>query len=78
MAKQMDKNSLIGFVLIGIILIGYTYMMSPNEEERKAYEITQDSLRNVEALAEAKLQQDSANFKIEKVEMYVSQFHKII
>ncbi len=68
MAKQMDKNSLIGFVLIGVILIGYTYMMAPNEAEVKAYETTQDSLKKVEAIATAELKKDSAELVIGKTE----------
>jgi len=63
MAKQMDKNSLIGFVLIGVILIGYTYMMAPTEAETKAYEVTQDSLRKVELVAAAKMKADSAQLE---------------
>ena len=64
----MDKNSLIGFVLIGVILIGYTYMMAPNEAEVKAYETTQDSLKKVEAIATAELKKDSAELVIGKTE----------
>jgi YidC/Oxa1 family membrane protein insertase len=48
----MDKNSIIGIVLIGIILIGYSFYMQPTEAElqaQKARNIAiQDSLARVE------------------------------
>ena len=55
MAQKMDKNSLIGFALIGLILIGYTYFISPSKEERQAMIAQQDSLKN----AEAQIQQEA-------------------
>ena len=46
----MDRNSLIGFLLIGVILIGYTYWLAPTEEEKLAFQAKQDSIAQVEAI----------------------------
>lgn len=43
MAQKIDKNSLFGFILIGIILLGYTYWIAPTEEERADFKRKQDS-----------------------------------
>lgn len=52
----MNKNSIIGFILIAGIMIGYTYWMAPSKEElakqqRKADSIAQVQRKNAEALA---------------------------
>lgn len=52
----MNKNSIIGFILIAGIMIGYTYWMAPSNEElakqqRKADSIAQVQRKNAEALA---------------------------
>jgi len=44
----MDKNSIIGLSLIGLILIGFTIYNSPSDEEIKAMNRERDSLLNVE------------------------------
>jgi YidC/Oxa1 family membrane protein insertase len=44
----MDRNSLLGLVLIGAILIGYSYLTSPTSEQLAAQQKTQDSLALVE------------------------------
>ncbi|MCB0480088.1 MAG: membrane protein insertase YidC [Flavobacteriales bacterium] len=51
----MDKNSLIGFVLIGAILIGWTYWMAPNEAEIKAARAKQDSIAQAEQAIQNKI-----------------------
>ncbi|MBK8847960.1 MAG: membrane protein insertase YidC [Bacteroidetes bacterium] len=40
----MDRNTIIGFVLIIVVLIGYTYYNQPTEEEQEAYRGQQDSI----------------------------------
>ena len=60
----MDKNSIIGIVLIGIILIGYSFYMQPTEEQLKLQKeqaiVVQDSLLALERhRAEAQIQQQS-------------------
>ncbi len=49
----MDKNSIIGFVLIGAVLIGYSWWSLPSEEEQRA-QFVKDS---TEQAAKAKAQQ---------------------
>jgi len=51
----MDRNTILGFVLIAVILIGWSYLSSPSKEEIKAAREKQDSIRNAERI------QDSLN-----------------
>jgi YidC/Oxa1 family membrane protein insertase len=44
----MDRNSLLGLVLIGAILIGYSYLTTPTAEQFAAQQKTQDSIALVE------------------------------
>ena len=46
----MDRNTIIGFVFIAVILIGWSYFSSPNKEQLKAAQERQDSLRNAERI----------------------------
>lgn len=43
----MNKNSIIGFILIAGIMIGYTYWMSPSEEEIARQQFVADSIAQV-------------------------------
>ena len=43
----MDRNSIIGFILIAVILIGYTVYTMPSEAEQAAFKRQQDSLATV-------------------------------
>lgn len=45
----MDRNSIYGLLIIGAILIGYTYLTKPSEEELKAIN-TRDSIARIERL----------------------------
>lgn len=45
----MDKNTIIGIVLIFTILIGFSYLNKPSEEEIEAARKRQDSIAQVEA-----------------------------
>lgn len=45
----MDKNTGIGFVLIAAIVIGFTVLMKPSQEELAKEQRYQDSIQNVEA-----------------------------
>ena len=57
----MDKNTIIGIVLIFVILIGFSYLNKPSKEEIEAAKHRQDSIAQVEALrkqeAEVQIQQ---------------------
>ena len=57
----MDKNTIIGLVIIALILVGYSYFMQPSKEEIRAMEI-RDSIARVEARqrAEAEKQRQEA------------------
>ncbi len=50
----MDRNSLIGLVLIGGILIGWLLLNGPSNEELRKQKIKQDSLARVELAEKAK------------------------
>ena len=43
----MDRNTITGLVVIALILIGYSYFMSPSKEELKAMNV-RDSIARVE------------------------------
>jgi YidC/Oxa1 family membrane protein insertase len=60
----MDKNSIIGFVLIAVVLIGFSWYSQPSEEERRA-QFVKDSIAQVNR---AKAEQDAkvASFKREQ------------
>ena len=47
----MDKNTGIGFVLIAAIVIGFTVLMKPSQEELAKEQRYQDSIQNVQALS---------------------------
>ncbi|MDE5421770.1 membrane protein insertase YidC [Ancylomarina sp. DW003] len=51
----MDKNSIWGLVIIGAILIGYTYLTKPSAEELKAIK-TRDSIARVEKARDQQLE----------------------
>lgn len=44
----MDKNTIIGFVLIGLILIGYSWYIRPSAEEQAAAKHRRDSIAAVQ------------------------------
>ena len=39
----MDRNSIIGYVLIGLVLVGYFYFIQPNPQQIEAQKHYQDS-----------------------------------
>ncbi len=44
----MDRNSVIGILIIAVILIGYSVLMKPSQEEMEAQKRRADSLRQVQ------------------------------
>ena len=40
----MDRNSVIGIILIGVLIIGYSIFTQPSAEERAAVKHQQDSI----------------------------------
>ncbi|MGI6242722.1 MAG: membrane protein insertase YidC [Prevotella sp.] len=57
----MDKNSIIGFVLIAVVLIGFSWYSQPSEEERRA-QFVKDSIAQVNR-AKAEKDAKAASFK---------------
>ena len=55
----MDKNSVIGFILIGAILLGFSWWQSKSYKEQLAVQQQIDSVARVEELA--RMQKDSAD-----------------
>ncbi len=49
----MDKNSIIGFVLIGVIFFGFTWYQSEQYKKQRAYQAQLDSAARVEYLLQA-------------------------
>jgi len=70
----MDKNTITGFALILIILIGFGYFNMPGKEEKEAMQRRKDSLELVRA-EEAKLAQEQQI--LEKPDTQVQQFDSI-
>lgn len=65
----MDKNTIIGLVIIFLILIGFSYFTKPSEEEIRAkqeqFQQQQDSIRKVEAeRMERAAQQEKKDFAL--------------
>ncbi|MCD8165674.1 MAG: membrane protein insertase YidC [Bacteroides sp.] len=50
----MDKNTLIGWVLIGALLIGFTYVSRPNKEQMTQMQQYQDSIQSALEKAQAR------------------------
>ncbi len=53
----MDRNTITGLVVIALILIGYSYFMSPSKKELKAMHV-RDSIARVEAQRAAALEKE--------------------
>ena len=50
----MDKNTLVGFTLIGAVLIGFSIYNRPSQEEMERAQRYQDSIQTVALLEQAK------------------------
>ena len=55
----MDKNTLVGFVLIGAVLIGFSYLNRPSQEEMERVQHYQDSIQTAQ-LEAARLEAQAA------------------
>lgn len=55
----MDKNTVIGTVLICLLMVGYYFFTRPTEEDLQRRAIYLDSLKQVELQKQLKLQEDS-------------------
>ena len=61
--KYMNRDTLIGFVLIGLVLVGFSWWNQPSQEEIEEYQRQQDSIAMVQKDAEAKAQMAEAERK---------------
>ncbi|MGB6034722.1 MAG: membrane protein insertase YidC, partial [Cryomorphaceae bacterium] len=61
----MDKNSVIGLVLIAILLVGYSIFSQPSDEERAAARRAADSVAALQAEQDASNQVEAATAEIE-------------
>ncbi len=63
----MDRNTLLGLLLIGVLLIGYSMLNKPaRERQKQEYQRIQDSLANVQRLEAEKI--DSIQSVVKKIE----------
>lgn len=51
----MDRNSIIGFVLIALVLVGYSYFTAPTKEQLAAQQRERDSIAIVEQNAQQRI-----------------------
>lgn len=59
----MNKNSIFGFILIAAIMIGYTYWMSPSEEEIAQQQHIADSIARVNQQKAIELDRQTKEFE---------------
>lgn len=63
----MDKNTLIGFLLIGMVLLAFSWLNRPTPEQAEAQRRYQDSIAKVEYAAQMELQkQENKSLKAEE------------
>ena len=56
----MDKNTLVGFTLIGAVLIGFSIYNRPSQEEMERAQRYQDSIQTIELQEAAKREAEAA------------------
>ena len=56
----MNKNNVIGWILIAAIMVGYMFYQSKQIEKQQAYQAQLDSIAQAESLAQWKLDSDWA------------------
>jgi YidC/Oxa1 family membrane protein insertase len=61
----MNRDTIIGFVLIALVLFGWSWWNQPSQEEIEAYQRQQDSIAAVQKDAEVKAQMAEAERKAE-------------
>ena len=66
--RFMDKNSIIGLFLIGVVIIGYTYMTAPSAEEQARMKAKADSLKTAQ-MAEGISEEDMATLESSSSEL---------
>ena len=61
----MNRDTVIGFVLIALVLIGFSWWSQPSQEEIEAYKRQQDSIAAVQQQREAQKQEAEARKQAE-------------
>ncbi|PLX23833.1 MAG: membrane protein insertase YidC [Salinivirgaceae bacterium] len=61
----MDRNSIIGILLIGAVLIGWSYFSSPSQEEIEAARHKRDSIAQIEKQKQIQQQEEDLKKSIE-------------
>ncbi|MBP5480052.1 MAG: YidC/Oxa1 family insertase periplasmic-domain containing protein, partial [Bacteroidaceae bacterium] len=55
-----DKNQLIGWILIAIVLFGWTWYSQKDAAQRHAEQVVRDSIENVRMIEQAKIEKEKA------------------
>ena len=55
----MDKNQILGFVLIFAVLIGWSIITSPSKEEIEQRKRAQDSIEQIKLVEEVKVSEET-------------------
>ncbi|MFN5842172.1 MAG: hypothetical protein ACK45G_02960, partial [Bacteroidota bacterium] len=58
--QSLDKNSIIGFILIGILLVVFSIYNSPSEDEIKKRNKTADSIAQVKQKEQLELSKNDS------------------
>ena len=66
--ENMDRNSLLGLLLIGGILIGWLYLNKPSDAEIKKQKQRQDSIAQVDAIEKSKTEAQATVAAIKAVD----------
>ena len=61
----MDKNTLVGFALIGAVLIGFSIYNRPSQEEMERAQRYRDSIQTIELQEAAKREAEAANQSVQ-------------
>ncbi len=66
---NMDRNTIIGFILMILILIGFTWFNRPSQEQVEAQQRYQDSIAVVQAKEQAEFKANAAELEKQKLEL---------
>lgn len=74
----MDKNQIIGFLLIGVVLVGYVMLTKPNQEELERQQRAKDSIAQVDLIKQQQIEVISDSNKIKQNTAVVDQNNNIV
>ncbi|MEG1545228.1 MAG: membrane protein insertase YidC, partial [Tannerellaceae bacterium] len=60
----MDKNTIIGFLLIGVVLFAFSWLNQPSSEQLEAQRRYQDSIARIETTRQAELKTEEVENSI--------------